>query len=368
MDLGGAEALVMNVYRAIDRSKTQFDFLTHSPKTGVYEAEIRNLGGRIFHVMAPADAGFIRYRRAFKRIIREYGPFVAVHSHVQKFSGFVVFLAAREGVPVRVVHSHTALDARNDRGVRRIYARLMRILALKYGTNLVGCSEEACRQLYGSKGRYDGRIRVVHNAVDPADFAECSERREEMRCRLQLASDVAVFCHVGNFVVPKNHAFLLQVFGEIVRRAPNSHLLLAGEGPLRGDAESCASQLGLVSRVSFLGSRRDIPAVLAAADTFLFPSLWEGVPTALIEAQMAGLNCLASARINRDVDLGLGLVSFLELEVGVADWATAAILLSCKAMVVPMESRAIALRNAGYEIGTTAQQLEEFYNASPIQA
>ena len=359
---------MMNVYRSIDRSQIQFDFLTHYSSEGVYEAEILNLGGRVFRVTAPADTGFIRYGHAFKRIIRQYGPFAAVHSHVQKFSGFVAFLAKREGVNVRIVHSHTALDSRNDRGVRRVYALVMRMLARRYATNLVGCSQEACRQLYGESCMDDSRLKIIHNAVDASAFARCTEGRDEMRAKLQIGPDVTVYCHVGNFVVPKNHRFLLRLFLEIVRRAPNSRLLLAGNGPLLSDAVASASQLGISDCVSFMGSRRDIPAVLGAADIFLFPSLWEGVPTALVEAQLAGLCCLASDRITHDVDLGIGLVSFLELSSGVECWADAAIRLSEVGGGVPIAARVRALEQAGYEIRETARELEGMYSASAIES
>lgn len=363
MDIGGAETLVMNVYRALDRKQLQFDFLTHSFKEGAYESEIRSLGGRVFHIQAPVTAGLIRYCRAFNEVLRGAGPFAAVHSHVQKFSGYVAFLAARAGVPVRVVHSHTALDVRNDHGVRRIYSRLMRVLALRYGTSLLGCSEEACQLLYGVGARQDSRVGIIHNAIDSALFASGCARREEVRRELHLSPSDTVFCHVGNFAVPKNHAFLLGVFREIAQRVPNSQLLLAGEGALMTDVVSLVSRFGLKDRVNFLGLRRDIPALLAAADAFIFPSLWEGIPTALIEAQMAGLPCLASSRINRDVDLGIGLVSFLDLEAGAKGWAEAASRLCSQTGKVSTVKRVKAAKKAGYEIAEVVKQLVEIYCA-----
>lgn len=358
----------MNVYRALDRSRIQFDFLTHSSREGVFAPEIRALGGRMFHIQAPVEAGLLRYRLAFNEVLRRAGPFVAVHSHVQKFSGFVALLAARAGVPVRVVHSHTARDERNDHGVRRIYAHLMRMLALQYATNLLGCSDEACCLLYGEGRRQDPRVRVIHNAIDSTAFASGAERREEIRRELDLRPGDPAFLHVGNFVAPKNHSFLLAVFREIAQRSPSSRLLLAGEGPLMGDASSCASQFGLRARVHFLGTRRDIPALLAAADAFILPSLWEGIPTALIEAQMAGLPCLASSRINRDVDLGLGLVSFLDLKLGAEVWAESALKLPDRSDCISMANRVSAVKEAGYEITDIAKRLEEIYSASQIQA
>lgn len=363
MDLGGAETLIMNVYRNLDRNSIQFDFVALSLNEGEYDPEIMRMGGRIFRIPPPSTVGLVKSGQAFRRILRQYGPFAAVHSHVQQFSGFIAFIAAREGIPVRVVHSHTTRDARNDQGLRRAYSGVMRVLIRKYGTSLVGCSVEACRTLFGPKCLNDGRVRVVHNGVDSTQFVPQEEHRDRTRHQLGLDSDATVLCHVGNFCVPKNHRFLIATFREIARRVPKSHLLLVGDGPLRTEIASLVSEWQLQERITILGHRRDIPALLGAADMFIFPSLYEGVPTALIEAQMAGLACLASSRITPEADLGIGLIAFRSLEIGPKQWANEALHVLDTQWRVCLPDRTRALQETGYDISAVAKELEAIYCA-----
>jgi glycosyltransferase EpsF len=364
MDLGGAETLIMNVYRHLDRKATQFDVVSLSLREGAYDAEIVELGGRIFRIPPPATAGLMATARSFRNVLREQGPFSAVHSHVQKFSGFIAWIAAKEGVPVRVVHSHTTRDMPNDRGWRRAYSWVMRMLIRKYGTARLGCSADACQALFGPRCLGDARTSVVHNGVDWKRFALESEQRGRTRRRLGIAPGAPLLCHVGNFVPAKNHGFLIAAFRQMARLGPGAHLLLVGDGPLRSEIVRLVSEWRMGECITILGRRRDIPALLGAADLFLFPSLYEGVPTALIEAQMTGLPCLASSRITPEVDLGIGLVSFLGLESGPERWAEEAVRLLGAQRHVPMEDRTRALSEAGYDIAAVAKQLENIYRAA----
>jgi len=363
MNLGGAETLIMNVYRKLDRSRIQFDFVTLNLNEGEYDPEIMRMEGRIFRIAPPSSAGLMKTSRDFRRILRQHGPFAAVHSHVHKFSGVFAFIAAREDVPVRVVHSHTTLDTRNDHGMRLGYSTAMRALIRRYGTSLVGCSQEACRTLFGPRYVNDDRVKVLHNGVDWTQFASEEAHRDRTRSRLGLDSDATVFCHVGNFCVPKNHGFLIAMFREIAMLLPKSHLLLVGDGPLRAGIISLISNSGLQQRVTVLGHRRDIPALLGASDMFLFPSLWEGVPTALIEAQMAGLACLASSRITTEADLGIGLIHFCNLETGPKHWANEALHVLETKRAVCLSARTLALEKTGYDISSVTKDLESIYYA-----
>ena len=363
MNLGGAEALIMNVYRQLDRSRIQFDFITLNLNEGVYDLEIMQMGGRIFRIPPPSTAGLVKSGQAIREILRQHGPFAAIHSHVQKYSGFVAFIAAKEGVPIRVVHSHTTLDARNDHGLRRVYSIVMRALIWRYGTCLVGCSEEACLSLFGRQYLNDSRIEVVHNGVDSTQFVSQAGYRDRTRSQLGIDLNATVLCHVGNFCTPKNHRFLIETFREIASLEPKSHLLLIGDGPLRNEITSFISELELQGRISVLGHRHDIPALLEASDLFVFPSLWEGVPTALVEAQLAGLPCLASSQITREVDLGVGLIAFRSLNIGPKRWAKEALQTLSVHKPISLSDRLRAIEMKGYDISSVANSLKSIYCA-----
>jgi glycosyltransferase EpsF len=363
LGIGGAETFVLNLYRNVDRDRVQFDFVIHSVDEGAYEAEITRLGGRVFRIPGPSTCGLVRYWQYFRQILRRYGPFSVVHSHIHKFSGFIAVIAASEGIPVRIAHSHTTKDSRNDTGLRRAYARVMKALLQTFATKLIGCSVEACQVLFGPKCLEDSRLAIVHNGIDWEQYAHEAEHRAKTRSDLGLDRDVTLICHVGNFVLPKNHIFLADVFRNIAEREPRSHLLLVGDGPLRAGIEALVTELRLRDRVTFLGHRRDVPVLLGAADLFIFPSLYEGVPVALIEAQMAGVACLASSRITREADLAIGLVVFLSLEAGTMQWGGEAVRLVNEKLCVSMGDRISALQQKGYDIRAVARALEQIYSA-----
>src|SRR5579872_3606126 len=146
MDCGGAETLIMNVFRAMDPARFCFDFAVGNP--GYYDQEIRELGGRIAVYPEPSKVGPVRFSRTFTEIAKRTGPYCAVHSHVQFLNGLVMYAASRADVPIRIAHSHTTTDVKGD-GMRRLYRLAMRRLIQRYATHRVCCGAEAGRYLFG---------------------------------------------------------------------------------------------------------------------------------------------------------------------------------------------------------------------------
>ncbi len=358
MNRGGAETALMNAYRVIDRAQVQFDFAVHISRPGHYDEEIRGLGGRILPLQPPAEAGWRNYGCEFTRILEERGPFAAVHSHVHWFSGFVLRLASQHRIPVRVSHSHNTRDGNGDSLSRRAYRMFMRALIRRHATHLIGCSREASEALFNRACWSDRRVSVLPHALHLADYA-CAAG-SDLREELELAHGTPLVGHIANLSPAKNHSFLIEIFDSIRSLVPGAHLVLAGDGPLRAEIEAAIRARGLADRVHLLGVRNDVPRILAALDLMVFPSLWEGLPVVLVEAQAAGLRCLLADSVTRDVDLRLGLTEFLSLSRGAEDWARAAV--ASLGMPRPAwTAREWALKTAGYDARTVAASLTSLY-------
>lgn len=349
---GGYESLLMNLYRHTDTRLVQFDFLSSFP--GVYEQEIEARGGRIHRIPFITQKGPFVYGRELGRVLAAHPEYRILHSHMDKFSGLLMRKARRAGVPVRIAHSH---NTQNEGGlafqlVKNYYGRMV----LPNATQLFACSQAAADWMFGPAAP---RAHILRNGVDPERFAVDPATRAAVRAELGLGPEAPVFGHVGRFTPQKNHAFLLDVFAAVAARAPGAALVLAGTGPLEEEMRAKAAALGLAGRVRFLGPRQDVPRLLQALDCFLFPSLHEGLPVTLVEAQAAGLPVIASAAITPEVCI-TPLVRLLPLAEPPAAWAGAA-LAAAQAARAHRASPAGALEAAGYDIRAAAAWLQQFY-------
>jgi glycosyltransferase involved in cell wall biosynthesis len=360
MDRGGAETMAMNLYRQIDRSRMQFDFAVQTDRACHYDAEIESLGGRILRLPVPAQSGWRAYAEAFHRTVGARGPFDAVHSHVHHFSGFVLHLSRRRGIPVRISHSHSNGGGTRASLGRQAYERSMQFLIGRSATHLLGCSRQACEALFGAACWSDGRVQVTPNAIPLADYAVCAESRDLLRQELRIAPSTPLIGHVGSFTEPKNHAFTVEVFRELSRALPDAHFVLVGDGALRPKIEESIRDAGLAARVHLLGIRGDVPRIMGALDLLLLPSRWEGLPVVLVEAQAAGVPCLVSDAVTRDADLATGLLRFASLQSGAAAWAGEC-LAHLQCVRPPRLERERALRRAGYDIADAARRLAGIY-------
>lgn len=321
LDRGGAETWLVQTLRHIDRSKYQFDFLVHNDGPGAYDNEVRALGARIIPCLSPENP--VKFGRNFLRVLKQYGPYDCVHSHVHHYSGYVLFLARLAGIPVRVAHSHTAHNELNVEWSRRVYLAAMKALIRKYSTKGIAVSSEAGASLFGSQP--NGKWEVQPPGVDLNCFRK-SVDRNSLRTSLNIAADAFVVGHVGRFVEAKNHQFIVYIAQELCTMRPKTVFLLIGDGPLKKNIEAQVRALNLESAFRFLGVRSDIAGLMKGAmDVFLFPSRFEGLGLALIEAQAAGLNSVVSEVIPTEVDAIAGAVQRLSLNSSPKSWADAVI-------------------------------------------
>ena len=346
---GGVETMVVNCYKAIDKSRVQFDFIVHTPEKQPHEDEIIAMGGRVFHF--PRFSGFnvIKIRSMWKRFFREHPEITVLHSHIRSYASVYLPIAKRFGVKT-LVHSHSTS---NGKGFSALFKTLLQYPLRYQADRCIACSREAGEWLFGKKSIENGKCLILGNAVDTQVFRFDPLLRESTRAQEGLEGK-KVYIHVGRLNEAKNHLFLLDVFAGILKKQENSVLLIVGSGSMEKAILQKISALGIEKNVRLLGSRNDVNALLQAADCFLFPSLWEGAPLSLIEAQTAGLPCLISDRITKDVVISL-LVRSLSIE-SAQVWADEAL------RETPERSDLSGIaETSGFGIQTFAKKLESIY-------
>lgn len=301
---GGVEAVVMNYYRRVDRSRVQFDFLVDSDSTLVPREEIESLGGRVFFV--PPYQQIRAYMSALEELFLEQ-RWTIVHSHLNTLSIFPLKAAKKAGIPIRIAHSHST--AGKGEYKKNLLKYILRTQANRYPTHRMACSQYAGEWLFGKDAKFD----VIFNAIELNRFAFNADARAQVRSELGLVDADFVIGHVGRYVTTKNHFFLLKVFEQVVAERPAAKLLLVGAGELRPSIESWVAEHKLCDKVFFLGQRDDVERLYQAFDVFALPSLYEGLGLVGVEAQRAGLPCLLSDAITREVDV-TGTCEFLPID------------------------------------------------------
>jgi glycosyltransferase involved in cell wall biosynthesis len=357
---GGVETFILSLYRHVDRSRIQFDLALPEQSPCECEEEVTALGGRIVRFPAPGQTSLSRLRRALWLLLRDNGPYAAIHSHMFLFSALPLGLAHRLKVPVRIVHSHvTGAEARP--GWRRSLYRLYMLPQVsRHATHVFACSGAAGEALLGPRWSHDPRAKAIPNAVSLDPFAAVLPDRTDLRKRLGLPVDTPLLGFVGRMTPVKNPFFLVEVLGRLREQLSAVELVLVGDGELRGALERHASRLGLVEAVHFLGLRRDIPEIMSALDALLLPSYSEGLPLVAIEAQAAGTPILCSEAVPPEADLGLGLVQRLPLDQGAGPWLAAL----SEALEIPRpswERRRERFAATGYDAAALARRMEAVY-------
>lgn len=350
MDRGGAETMVMNYYRHIDRTKVQFDFLVHREQRGAYDDEIETLGGRIYRMYPIYPQNFARYKRDIRVFFKDHPEYRIIHSHMSELGYFAFKEAAKQGVPVRICHAHNAPHGFDIKMIMRDYFKKR---MMPYLTHLFMCGVESGRWLYGKEN--ENRFIMLNNAVDASAYTYNPAKRTEMRLQLELTDELAVG-NVGRFNQQKNHPFLLEIFAALLKKEPNAVLLLVGGGTDMQRIQAKAQTLGIAEKVRFLGVRSDVADVMQAMDVFVFPSLYEGLGIALIEAQAAGLPCVVSDTIPHEAYL-TDLVDSESLSAPAEKWAEKIL----AKQTIPRTDRRTEIAAHGFDITTEAVKLQEFY-------
>lgn len=347
MGRGGLETMIMNYYRHIDRDKVQFDFLVHRDFKADYDDEIESLGGRIFRVprLVPWSRNYIKSLEGFFLSHPEYK---IVHVHQDCLSSVILKVAKKCGVPVRIAHSHSS---NQDKNLKYLIKLFYKKSISTYATHLFACGKDAGDWMFGGAD-----YRIINNAIDSGAYSYNPEKRARVRNDLGISDDAFVIAHVGRFNAVKNHTFLLDVFDKISKQNDKAVLLLVGDGILRSEMENKVEALELADKVIFTGVRSDVQELMQAMDCFVFPSLYEGLPVTLVEAQAAGLPCIVSDGVPEECAI-TDLVKHVSLSQSVEMWANEIF----NTISASRQDTRQQIANAGFDIQANAQWLQNFY-------
>lgn len=296
MNGGGVEAVIMNYYRHIDRTKVQFDFIIDEDSTNIPREEIEKLGGHV--ILCPPYQKMRKYMKFLEKLFREK-KYRIVHSNINTLSVFPLKAAKKAGVPVRIAHSHNTSNPREIK--RNLIKNILRKFSKKYATDYFACGEAAGRYQFGNRVFDAGKVKIIPNAIDVEKFKFDPDARKKLRKEIGIKDDDFVIGHVGAFRKQKNHTFLIDVFAEVKKERKNAKLVLVGQGPLREQIEEKVKKLGLENDVFFLGQRNDTNKLYSVFDVFCLPSLYEGLPVVGIEAQANGVSCVFSKNITQEI-------------------------------------------------------------------
>jgi glycosyltransferase involved in cell wall biosynthesis len=352
MNTGGAENMIMNIYRNIDRTKVQFDFVIHTEKKGFYDDEINQLGGNIYRIPRFKGKNIFSYINSWETLFGEHKEYSIVHSHIRSTASIILKIAKKYGITT-ISHSHSTS---NGKGFQAVVKNMLQY-PLKYISDyMFACSKKTAISLYGNEAYETGKVKILNNAIDTERFIYDKQKSKQIKKQLGVENNFVVG-HVGRFSYPKNHDFLLDIFYEIKKIKKDAILLLIGDGELRDKIKEKVQKLKLTDYVIFMGVRSDIPELMQAMDVFLFPSHFEGLPVVLVEAQASGLKILASDTITKEVAL-TDLVNFYSLNSTPTEWANKT--LNCLDGYI-RRSYSTEIKNANYDIIENAKWLENFY-------
>lgn len=352
MNRAGLESRLMDIYRNIDRERVQFDFYTNRMESGDFDNEILELGGIVFYSNSIRIFRENKKCMEFEHFLQEHKEYKIIHSHVNEWSTIFCKAAMRAKVPVRIAHSR---GANQTLSFKSFYKNGVAIPLKQYATHWFAVSKEAGEHLFGKKAINEGKVSILPNAIKTDDFRFNPTIREKVRYSLKI-TDETVMIHVGNLSPVKNHMYLLKVFDYVKKQNNNAKLLLVGEGSQRKKIEQWIADNHYEDSVSLLGKRSDVSELLQAADIFVFPSLHEGFPGAVLEAETTGLKCYISDKITQEVVL-TPQVSKLSIKDSPSIWAERILdernyeRLDCSSVI----------REAGYDIYDLASKMEKFY-------
>lgn len=306
MKNGEKEAFLMNVYRKINRKKIQFDFLTTGD--GELDNEIRQLGGHIYRIPSLSE-GYLAHKRSLRQFFKKHRFYIVVHSHLDQWSTFALREARRVGIPVRVAHSYQ--NANDGSWSLKMRKNIVGLFILFLATDYFACSTDAAKWLFKWKAE---KAVLMRNAIDLERFCYSKSTREEMRAHLLLTEREFVIGHVGEMTKQKNHSYLLDLFIAFRRRIPQARLVLVGDGPLQREIEEKIDQYKIKEYVHILNNEENQWQWIQAFDVFVYPSLYDGFSTSLIEAQGTGVPILASDTVTKEVDMGYQLIDYISIE------------------------------------------------------
>jgi len=349
LDRGGAETRTMDIYRSIDKTKVQFDFIVQTDNECAYDNEVKSLGGIIYKGMPRFKIyNSISYFKAWDMFFQKNG-YSIIHIHITNSAVPILKAAIKNNIKHRISHSRFANETDF---VKKWLIRANKKAIRKYSTQRLAVSNLAGKTVFGKD------YMVINNAINAKKFTYDETVRDKVRNELNIVNNF-VLCHVGRFSFPKNHSFLIDIFHSLTKVLPSAKLVLIGDGELREQTERKIEELRISDKVLVLGLRKDVPELLHGMDMLLLPSHFEGQPGVALEAQASGLKVLLSDKITREAAVIPELTEFLPIDKGADIWVE---------RIMNFHESGFVRRNtyndfvnAGFDIEAVAKWYEKFY-------
>lgn len=352
MNCGGAETMIMNIYRCIDRSQIQFDFVLHTDKSGFYDKEILELGGNIYRTEKYNVKNIHSYSRWWNQFLSTHKEYKILHGHINSSAAIYLSIAKKYGLHT-IVHSHaTRITERSFRS----FIFLVSSFPVRYfADSFMACSLQAGIDRFGKGVVNSDRFMFLPNGIDCKKYSYSEDVRSRIRQNYNLKENDFVIGHIGRFTYAKNHSFLLDVFYEY-QKNNNAILMLLGTGELENEIKAKIETLGIENKVLMIGVKPNVYEYLQAMDCFVFPSLFEGLGIALVEAQAAGLPCIVSKAIQKEADIGANLLCYLDLG-DIALWV------ECikNSRTIERRDTSKMVQKAGFSIEHSSKMLSNMY-------
>lgn len=359
---GGTENVMINIFDNIDRTEFQIDFLLFDlgkDQIGMMD-KLKEEGSKIYQIIGRGD-NWIEHKKQLSDFFKKYN-YDIVHTHMNALGAEVLREAKKNHIDVRIAHSHNTWHQLKVNSLKSalhfIYLEFEKLSLRKFATHYISCSEFAGEWLFGRKICKTDNYLIFRNAINVENYEFNLEKRKFLRKQFRFDDDKYVIGHIGRFDEQKNHEFLLEVFKEFYMLHNNARLCLVGIGENQEKCKEYVKNNQLTGKVFFLNNRSDVADLLQVFDLFLFPSKFEGLPLALVEAQAAGLKCLASDAISPSVDI-CGNLEFLDISSGIENWIEYMNI----AYVNRDEriSQVQKIRENGYDMLENIKVLEKFY-------
>lgn len=357
LSAAGIESFIMNIYRRIDRNRVQFDFLVLRNQDEYYDNEIKASGG-IKYTISPKSSNIMCRVYEESKLVEQFltkNHYDIVHIHyTTPLRAPLLEAVKKAGVNTRIYHSHSAYVLGKSRLKLFIYSCMSKKIT-KYATHYFACSIAAGKWIFEEPLIRGGKVKVIYNGINTNRFAYDPQKRSNIRAELGLTNEFLII-HTGRFTEQKNQHFIVEVFAELLSMNPESRLLLLGKGEQEDSVRNQIEKLGIKNKVFMLGVKSNVEDYLSAADLYIMPSLYEGLPVAAVEAQCSGLPCILSSNITKEVKL-TDDVEFLSLEVKKSQW--------CEAIVSKMNKErvdgSLCVKEHGYDVQQVSKELQEFY-------
>lgn len=356
---GGVESFLLNVFRYLDKSDFEVIFLTCGKSTyNMFKNEIYSSGGQIDTIpIYPNNFKnqFLAYRQLKNYLEKTKPDIIHINSGALSFQLLASLAAKQVGIKVRILHSHNFIP--NPQGIKKLYRNILKRVLRFTGTKYLACSSGAANWMFSKKLIKSNQVQIIPNGINTRDFLYSEELRLKFRKEFDIGEDAYVIGHIGRFQKQKNHKFLIDIFNELQKIVPEAFLMLAGEGELKNEIIDYVKQLRIESKVIFLGERKDMGALLSAADAFVLPSLHEGLPISALEAQASGVNVFLADTITSETDI-TGIVTYLSIN-NIDVWVTE--LSKCKINRNRVEWCQKVL-DAGYDKQTSGVKMQQLFS------